>query len=173
MPHQCNHGREPPSWHCGTGIVPDRDITGSWRDVDEPWASLPAAPPGRARARRGNCRLFDTGRRNPARDGLSAGGSWIRTSGTAAQKPWISATFLAFGGIGVAPPQEQSGTCPNVAVEELTHRWRKMDSNFQYAVAVNLVIAPFVQPRRRAARTQAPGRGDACDLLLLSCWPRC
>jgi len=95
-----------PSWHCGTGIVPDRDITGSWRDVDEPCASLPAAPPGRARARRGNCRLFDTGRRNPARDGLSAGGSWIRTSGTAAQKPWISATFLAFGGIGVAPPQE-------------------------------------------------------------------
>ena len=63
-----------PSWHCGTGIVPDRDITGSWRDVDEPCASLPAAPPGRARARRGNWRLFDTGRRNPARDGLSAGG---------------------------------------------------------------------------------------------------
>jgi hypothetical protein len=30
-----------------------------------------------------------------------------------------------------------------------------MDSNFQYAGAVNLVIAPFVQPRRRAARTQA------------------
>jgi hypothetical protein len=25
----------------------------------------------------------------------------------------------------------------------------------------------------RAARTQAPGRGDACDLLLLSCRPRC
>jgi hypothetical protein len=37
----------------------------------------------------------------------------------------------------------------------LTLRWRKMDSNFQYAGAVNRVIAPFVQPRRRAARTQA------------------
>jgi len=34
--------------HCGTRIAPDRDITGSWRDVDEPCASLPAVPPGRA-----------------------------------------------------------------------------------------------------------------------------
>src|SRR6516162_3811267 len=77
-------------------------------------------------------------------------------------------------GVSALPRRrKQIGTSPNVAVEELTHRWRKMDSNFQYAVAVNLVIAPFVQPRRRAARTQAPGRGDACDLLLLSCWPRC
>jgi hypothetical protein len=42
-------------------------------DVDEPYASLPAVPPGRARAPRSNCRLFDTGRRNPARDGLFAG----------------------------------------------------------------------------------------------------
>src|SRR5215472_4677578 len=37
---------------------------------------------------------------------LSGGERWIRTSGTAAQKPWISAAFRAFGGIGVAPPQE-------------------------------------------------------------------
>ena len=36
----------------------------------------------RARAHRGNCRLFDTGRRNLARDGLFAGGRRIRTSGT-------------------------------------------------------------------------------------------
>ena len=35
------------------------------------------------RARRGNCRLFDTGRRNPARGGLSAGGRWIRTISSA------------------------------------------------------------------------------------------
>jgi hypothetical protein len=83
--HQCN-GREPPRRHCGTGIGPDRDITGSWRDVDEPCASLPAVPPGRARARRGNCRLFDTGRRNPARDGLFAGGRRIRTIGPSCKK---------------------------------------------------------------------------------------
>ena len=70
-----------PSRHCGTGIAPDRDTTGVWRDVDEPCASLPAVPPGRARTHRGDCRLFDTGRRNAARDGLSAGGRWIRTSG--------------------------------------------------------------------------------------------
>ena len=48
------------SRRCGTGIRLDRDITGSGRDVDEPGASLPAVPPGRARAPRGNCRLFDT-----------------------------------------------------------------------------------------------------------------
>ena len=41
--------------------------------------SLPAVPPGRARARRGNCRLFDTGRRNLARDRLFAGGNRNRT----------------------------------------------------------------------------------------------
>ena len=74
---------EPLSRHCGTGKGPDRDIIGRRRDVDEPCASLPAAPPGRARARRGNCRLFDTGRRNLARDGLFAGGRWIRTSRSA------------------------------------------------------------------------------------------
>ena len=79
-------GSKAPSRHCGTGLVPDRDITGSWRDVDEPGASLPAVPPGRARAPRGNCRLFDTGRRNPARDGLSAGGNRIRTIGPALVK---------------------------------------------------------------------------------------
>jgi hypothetical protein len=31
-------------------------------------------------------------------DGLSAGGRWIRTSGTAARKPWISAAFRALRG---------------------------------------------------------------------------
>src|SRR6516162_3992238 len=87
LAHQCNHGREPTSRHCGTGIGPDRDITGGWRDVGEPCASLPAVPPGQAGAPRGNCRLFDTGTRNPARDGLSAGGRWIRTCSTAAREP--------------------------------------------------------------------------------------
>jgi len=33
---------------------------------------------------------------------LSAGGGWIRTSGTAAKKPWISAAFRALRGIGGA-----------------------------------------------------------------------
>ena len=72
-----------PSRHCGTGKAPDRDVTGSCRDVNELCASLPAVPPGRARAHRGNCRLFDTGRKNLARDRLFAGGRWIRTFGTA------------------------------------------------------------------------------------------
>ena len=81
-----------PSWHCGTGIVPDRDITGSWRDVDEPYVSLPAVSPSRARTHRVNCRLFDTGRRNLAREGLSAGGRWIRTFSTAARITEAAAT---------------------------------------------------------------------------------
>src|SRR5215813_13037659 len=36
---------------------------------------------------------------------LFAGGRWIRTSGTAAQKPWICAAFRALRGIGGAPKQ--------------------------------------------------------------------
>jgi len=44
---------------------------------------------------------------NPAAPGpkvrrLAAGERWIRTSGTAAQKPWISAAFRALPGIGGA-----------------------------------------------------------------------
>jgi len=34
------------------------------------------------------------------RRGLFAGAEWIRTSGTAAQRPWISAAFPALRGIG-------------------------------------------------------------------------
>ena len=89
------HDREPPSRHCGTGIAPDRDILANWRDLNEPGASLPAVPPGRARAPRGNCRLFDTGKRNPARDGLFAGGSWIRTVGSARDRLRFKALSLA------------------------------------------------------------------------------
>ena len=38
LAHQWNHGRRNrPSRHCGTGKVPGRDVTGSWRDVDEPY----------------------------------------------------------------------------------------------------------------------------------------
>src|SRR5215468_11139756 len=37
--------------------------------------------------------------------GLTAGGRWIRTIGTAAQKPWICAAFRALRGIGAAPKQ--------------------------------------------------------------------
>jgi len=31
----------------------------------------------------------------------------------------------------------------------LTLRWRGLDSNFQYAGAVNLVVAPFMPPKAR------------------------
>src|SRR6516225_5341520 len=58
--------------------------------------------PGRARAPRGNCRLFDTARRNPARDGLSAGGEWIRTSGTRAREVGCRAPKNRAGRIAAA-----------------------------------------------------------------------
>ena len=73
----------PASRHCGTGIAPDRDTTGSWRDVDGPARLCRPCRLAGPRAPRGNCRLFDTARRSPARDGLSAGGKWIRTTGPA------------------------------------------------------------------------------------------
>src|SRR5215470_10224143 len=65
-------------------------------------ASLPTAPPTQppipARLAR-----FSTGNGWVcARHGLSAGGRWIRTFGTAAQKPRISAAFRALRGIGGA-----------------------------------------------------------------------
>src|SRR6516162_10285301 len=49
--------------------------------VGEPCASLPAVPPGRARTHRGNSRFSIQEGENLARDGLSAGGRWIRTIG--------------------------------------------------------------------------------------------
>jgi hypothetical protein len=94
---------------CGTGIAPDRDTTGSWRDVDEPCASLPAcrlagraaSAPSPWRTRR-FCRHRSAHRRQtgslsgaarrwakraatsvPKFARLFAGGRWIRTSGSA------------------------------------------------------------------------------------------
>src|SRR5262249_14711418 len=64
--------------------------------VDEPCASLPAVPPRRARARRGNCRFFDTGKRNLARDGLSAGGSRIRTCMGLFPVKWCFSVYCQF-----------------------------------------------------------------------------
>src|SRR6516162_3057866 len=80
------------SRHCGTGIAPDRDTTDSWRDVDEPCASL-------------------------------AAGAW--------PGPRTPGQLPAF-----RYRKEKSR-------ERRTVCWREMDSNFQYAGAVNLVVGPF------------------------------
>ena len=66
--------------------LPERDLN-----------SLPG-PHTRAKSRR-----LAVGGQNRARRGLSAGGRWIRTIGTAAQKPWICAAFRALRVIGGAP----------------------------------------------------------------------
>jgi hypothetical protein len=61
-------------------------------------ASLPTAPPTQPRIPARNVRFFTCDCRGLTRLGLSAGGRWIRTSGTARQKPWISAAFRALRG---------------------------------------------------------------------------
>jgi len=57
-----------------------------------------------------------------------------------------------------APPspsqaQNRDTTCVELAYRttevRLTLRWRGLDSNFQYAGAVNLVVAPFMPPKAR------------------------
>ena len=65
------------------------------------------------RAPRGNCRLFDTARRNLARDGLSAGGRRIRTIGPARGKggrgegdPAHSLQWRGFSICGRPPPRK-------------------------------------------------------------------
>jgi hypothetical protein len=50
-------------------------------------------------AQREACEAFTASQRRE----LSAGGRWIRTSGTAAQRPWISAAFWGLRGHRRAP----------------------------------------------------------------------
>ena len=47
-----------------------------------------------------------------------------------------------------------------------------MDSNFQYAGAANLVIAPFVQPRRPSGSHSGPGRGMLATCSCYRVYPR-
>ena len=68
-----------PHPRCGTGIWPDRDLAARRRHITAPRPSLPTALPAPPRTPAGKARLFDVRGRNPARHGLSAGGSRIRT----------------------------------------------------------------------------------------------
>ena len=72
-----------PHQRCGTGIRPDRDIAAGRRHMTAPRPSLPTALPAPLRTPAANARVFDVGGEYPARPGLSAGGSRIRTIGTA------------------------------------------------------------------------------------------
>ena len=64
----------------------------------KPAASLLTPSSSEPRTPAGKARVLDARKWLRERDGLSAGGRWIRTSGTAAQKPWISAAFRALRG---------------------------------------------------------------------------
>ena len=76
------HSRQPHQRHCGTGIWPDRDIAAGWRDIETPCASLPTRSPSQPRTPARKAGVLDLRKRMRARDGLSAGGRWIRTSGS-------------------------------------------------------------------------------------------
>jgi hypothetical protein len=89
---------------------------------------------------------------DPERDEKFESGSWraqadARTGLAGRDGPpkrIFSAPSVAGGG-QLDPPR--CGWCARTGTESLlTLRWRKMDSNFQYAGAVDLVVAPFVQP---------------------------
>ena len=73
-------------WHCGTGIWPSRDIVTGRDHVAAYSLSLPTAPPLMARTPARKAGVLDRGTLFPVRDGLSAGGNRIRTTGTALAK---------------------------------------------------------------------------------------
>src|ERR1700749_2109928 len=64
----------------------------------KPAASLLTPSSSEPRTPAGKARVLDARKWLRERDGLAAGGRWIRTGGTAAQKPWISAAFRALRG---------------------------------------------------------------------------
>src|SRR5262249_6891786 len=68
------------------GIWPDRDIAAGWCGLETPCASLPTRSPGPPRTRAPKAGDFDLRKRLRARDGLSAGGSEIRTLGPGHEK---------------------------------------------------------------------------------------
>jgi hypothetical protein len=66
---------------CGTGIWRDRDIAAGWRDLKIPCASLPTRSPSQPRTAARKAGVLDPRKQLRERDGLSAGGKWIRTIG--------------------------------------------------------------------------------------------
>src|SRR6516225_3486831 len=50
--------------------------------------------------------------------------------------------------LGIARARENP-SCPHRNRKSQTRCWRGLDSNFQYAGAVNLVVAPFMPPKAR------------------------
>jgi hypothetical protein len=75
-----------PHPRCGTGISPDRDIAVGCRDIELPCASLPTSLSQQPRSPARTPGFSTYKGRVPARDGLSAGGRWIRTIGPATEK---------------------------------------------------------------------------------------
>jgi hypothetical protein len=84
---------EPHHWLCGTGIWPRRDIVAGRRHIAGLCPSLPTAPSLMARTPARKAGILDLGALLPVRDGLSAGGRWIRTVSTAHDERSIRESF--------------------------------------------------------------------------------
>ncbi|MBV8935599.1 MAG: Cj0069 family protein [Alphaproteobacteria bacterium] len=78
-----NRGNGVHHWHCGTGISLSRDIVTDRRHIAAQSRSLPAASSPMARTPVGEAGVLEGGALLPVRDGLSAGGKRIRTTGPA------------------------------------------------------------------------------------------
>jgi len=107
MPNRNRHVPRQPKpcrQHGGTGIGANRDIAVLWCDIAPPCASPPTAPPTERRTPARNPRFSTCSGLVCVRHGLSAGGEWIRTSGSAmrlsspTERPWSRPPDLAVSG---------------------------------------------------------------------------
>jgi len=98
---------DPIGGHCGTGIWPDRDIAAGWCDIETPCASLPTRSPSQPRTPARKAGVLDLRKRMRERDGLSAGGRWIRTFGSCSRdrQPWGRDCCLENGSGSVGEPK--------------------------------------------------------------------
>jgi hypothetical protein len=97
------HSRRPHQRHCGTGIWRDRDIAAGWRDLETPCASLPTRSPSQPRTAARKAGVLDPRKQLRERDGLSAGGRWIRTFGSRTRHQAVRPRRGRFPVIGSSP----------------------------------------------------------------------
>jgi hypothetical protein len=91
-----------------------RDIAAVWRDIETPCVSLPTRPPSRSRTAARKAGGLDFRKRMRERDGLSAGGSQIRTfappvtvsSVVISSRVWVGEQVQSAGRFACMMPRE-------------------------------------------------------------------